>query len=541
MKTLSLKLLFSSLALWSSYGTDVVVTTVLGPVSLVVNTTKTPIDGNLYNTVTLGGAINIGDITTGNITLNSSVFNAAVQALGPNDYLPLVVGNTGILNAGNVTQLGGLGDNIITCQNSSSTGMPHITITTVENSSGQKRNILLTAAGDITFASQSIVTPQAGTNQAIAIDSNGNICSTNGAALIVLGDNSLINQGNFISLDNSVNQTGIILSTAGLTAGSNNIQLNAGLNNINLAFASSSSNTYNLLAIDSSGNLKELSSVSPAVFGSLTAAGQNGEFVNLGVAGENTFFLSSSANTVINTKAGYSIILDSASHIELLSSDLTNGPLVATVLALNSTNAIETTDKSAKFLIGELNSSKNYITVDNSVTSPTGIIVNGQLKITGLPGVSALASGHTAALTIDDTGTVGIVISDITKKENVKDLAIGDDFYNLRPISYTIKGKENSATEFGLSAQELRGTSCESAIIWGKDGEPVSIDYKSIFTAAISKFIETRNVLLSKVNELEFKINEKDSVINCLQNEVYSLKEKSDQLKLLIDLLAQKI
>ena len=541
MKNLSLKLLFSSLGFFSAYGTDVIVTTTLGPVSLVVNTTKTPVDGNLYNTVTLGGTINIGDSTTGNITLNSSVFNSAVQALSPDEYLPLVVGNTGILNAGNITQLGVLGDNIISCQNSNSSGVPHVTITTVENSSGQKRNILLSAAGDITFASQSIITPQSGTNQTLAIDSNGNICSTNGPALIVLGNNDLINGKNFVSIDNSSNQNGITLSTASVTASTNNIQLNAGLNNINLAFASSSSNTYNLLAIDSSGNLKELTSGAPLIVGSLTAAGQNGEFVNLGVSGGNTFALSSSQNTILETKTGYSILLNSGSHIEVLSTDLTNGPTVATILALNSSNSLETTDKAAKFLIGELNSSKNYITVDNSASSPSGIILNGELKITGLPGVSALAAGHTAALTIDNNGNIGIVISDITKKENIKELEIGDDFYSIRPISYTIKGKENSATEFGFSAQALRGTSCESAIIWGKDGEPVSIDYKSIFTAAISKFIETRNVLLSKVNELESKINEKDSVINVLQNEVFSLKEKSDQLKELIDLLAQKM
>ena len=80
MKKLSLKLLFSSIVLINAYATDVVVTTTLGPINLVVNTTKTPTDGNAYNTVTLGGTINIVDTTTGNITLASSVFNAAVSA-----------------------------------------------------------------------------------------------------------------------------------------------------------------------------------------------------------------------------------------------------------------------------------------------------------------------------------------------------------------------------------------------------------------------------------------------------------------------------
>jgi hypothetical protein len=538
---LSLKLLFSSFTIFNSYATDTIITTTLGPVNLVVNTTKTPVDGNLYNTVTLGGTINIGDSTTGNISFSSSIFNAAVQALAPGEYLPLVVNNLGVLNAGNVTQLGAAGDNIISCQTSNSSGVPHVTITAIESLLGLKRNILLTAAGDITLVSQSIIPAQSGSNVVLTLDPNGNIATSDANAVIVLGDDNIINQKNFISVDNSVSENGIILSTASITSPTNNIQLNAGLNNINLTFASSSSSSYNLLAIDTSGNLKELNPQAPLIVGSLTAAAQNGEFVSLGVTGGNTFNLSSSENTTLATKAGYNIILESAGHIEMLSTDLTNGPTIATVLALNTTNNIETSDKASKFLLGEYNPSRNYITVDNSTTNPSGIILNGELKITGLPGVSALAAGHTAALTVDNAGNVGIVISDIRKKENVRALEIGDDFYAMRPISYTIKDKANSATEFGFSAQDLRGTSCESAIIWGVDGEPVSIDYKSVFTAAIAKFFETRTLLLEKVSELESKVYLKDLAIESLQEEIDLLKTKSQQLKLLIDSLCQEI
>ena len=536
MKRLSLQLLLSSFIFVATKATDVIVTTTMGPVNLVVNTTKTPTDGNAYNTVTLGGTINIGDSTTGNITLSSSVFNAAVQALSPDDYLPLVVNNAGVINAGSVTQLGSITDNIITCQSANSSGAPHIVITSATSTGGAKRNILLDAAGDISVASQSIVAPVSGVQEVLTVDTNGNLCTSDSASLIILGsDNSLGNEKNYISIDNTSNQNGITLNTSYVTASSNTIQLNAGLNKINLVFGSSSSSTYNLLGIDSDGNLKEINFDDSVVFGSLTAATSNGEAVNFGVSNGNTFALSSTENTTLATKSGYNIILNSASHINLLSADLTNGPTTTTVVALNNSNSIETTDKASKFLFGELNSSKNYITVDNSSSNPSGIIINGELKITGLPGVSALASGQTAALTIDHSGNIGIVVSDITKKENIKALEISDDFYSLQPISYSFAGRENSATEFGFSAQALRGTSCEQAIIWGANGEPVSIDYKSVFVAAISKFFETRKALFNKVQELESRLEEKDDTILSLKNEIAMLHEKSNQLRMLVE------
>ena len=535
MKKLSLKLLFSSIVLINAYSSDVVVTTTLGPINLIVNTTKTPTDGNAYNTVTLGGTINIGDSTTGNITMSSSVFNAAVQALSADEYLPLTLNKDGVMHAGELTQLGNAGNNIVSCQNADSASNPNISLTAVESSGGLKRNIELTAAGDIKVSSQSILVPSSGSHNVLTVNQNGNICTSDEASLIILGDNYTGGGKNFITVDNSVNNTGIILDTSHTTASTNNIQLNAGLNKINFVFGSSSSNSYGLLAVDIDGNLKKLSSTDPIVCGSLTAAGAAGEAVNFGVTGGNTFVLSDTTNTEISTKSGSSIVLNSADHITTQSSDLTDAPTTTTVLALNSSNNLVTTDHQSIYLLGnDSSSSNNYITVDNSASAPTGVILNGALKITGLPGVSALASGQTAALTIDNAGNIGIVISDITKKENIKELEIGDDFYSIRPISYTIKGKENSATEFGFSAQALRGTSYEQAIIWGKDGEPVSIDYKSIFTAAISKFIETRRQLFNKVEQLESELYKKDEAIVFLKEQISELQIQSAQLETLI-------
>ena len=535
MKKLSLKLLFSSIVLINAYATDVVVTTTLGPIDLVVNTTKTPTDGNAYNTVTLGGTINIGDTTTGNITLASSVFNAAVSALGVNEFIPLTLDKNSLLHAGQLTQLGNAGDNIISCQSANSSNNPDITITAVEGTGGLKRHIELMASGDIKVASQSINVPSNGSHNVLTVDQNGNITTSDQSSVIILGDNYTGGGKNFITVDNSINQTGVILDTSHITASTNNIKLNAGSNQINFVFGSSSSNSYALLAVDLDGNLKKLSATDPIVCGSLTAAGSAGESVNFGVSAGNTFLLSDTTNTEIKTKSGSSIVFDSADHITTISSDLSFAPSVTTALALNSSNNLVTTDHASIYLLGNnASSSNNYITVDNSASNPTGLVLNGALKITGLPGVSALASGETAALTIDSNGSIGIVISDITKKENIKELEIGDDFYSIRPISYTIKGKENSATEFGFSAQALRGTSYEQAIIWGRDGEPVSIDYKSIFTAAISKFIETRKELFNKIEQLESELYKKDEAIVFLKEQISELQIQSAQLEVLI-------
>lgn len=532
MKKLSLKLLLSSIILINSYASDTIVTTTLGPINLVVNTTKTPTDGNAYNTVTLGGKINIGDLTTGNITLSSSVFNSAVQALAADDFLPLTVNNAGVINAGNVTQLGSIGNNVVSCQSANSSSNPDITIVSTTSTGGAKRNISLNAAGDIVFASQSIVSPSLDSQKVLSIDENGKIFTSDVASLMIFGDND---SKNFITVDNSANQTGILLDTSGITAASNSIRLDAGSNNIKFVFGSSASATYSLLAVDADGNLKKLNSTDPLVIGSLTAAGADGEIVSLGVSGGNTFNLSSSTDTTLATKAGFNIVMNAADHIIMTSSDMTDAPTTTTVLGLNSSNQLVTTDKATLYLLGDnSNGSRNYITVDNSSSNSTGVVLNGALKITGLTGVSALAEGHTAALTIDNNGNVGIVISDITRKENIKALEISDDFYEIEPISYTIKGRENSATEFGFSAQALRGTSCEDAIIWGANGEPVSIDYKSVFVAAISKFFETRKELFSKVRELETRLEQKEETISDLKKEIKELHTLSSRLETLI-------
>jgi len=516
MKKLSLKLLFSSVILINAFASDVIVTTTLGPIHLVVNTTKTPSDGNAYNTVTLGGTINIGDSTTGNITLSSSVFNAAVQALSADKYLPLTLNKDGIMHAGELTQLGNAGNNIVSCENADSATNPNIFITAVSSTGGVKRNIQFTAAGDIKVGSQSINAPVSGSHSVLTVNPDGNITTSDQASLMILGDNYTGGGKNFITVDNSDVEgvTGIVLDTSHISASSNNILLNAGTNKINFVFGSSASNVYELLAIDADGNLKKLSSTDPIVCGSLTAAGSAGESITFGVNAGNTFTLSDTTNTEVKTKSGYSIVLDSADHIQIKSSDLSDAPATTTVLSLDASNNIVTTDHQAKYVLGNnASSSNNYVTVDNSASNPSGVVLNGSVKITGLPGVSALASGETAALTIDSAGNIGIVISDITKKENIKELEVGDDFYSIRPISYTIKGRENSATEFGFSAQALRGTSYEAAIIWGQDGEPVSIDYKSIFTVAVYKFIETRKELFSKIDQLESELHKKDQSI----------------------------
>lgn len=530
MKKLQLALLFSSVMLINSLKSTTIITD-MGPLALTVEQGATD---NTNNIVSLGGTVNLGD-GTNIIVFNTS--NITYPAVGTN--LVLGINSSGHLVAGEVTQLGTAGDNEVLCP-SDVTG--DITLTsktaTTGPDTGTARNIQLLADGNIKFFSTNIATAPSN-NILMSIDTNNNVVLSDAAKLFIFGNAT----GNYVSVDNSSsNPTGIILDTSAVTNSSNNIKLHSGLNNINFAGANIDTTivtggTYNILGIDTNGNVGTFSATSPIVCGNLTAAGTSGS-VTLGVSGSNAITLSDTTGTVINTASGYSITLSSGDHLIARSSDITTAPSLRTVLAVDGSNNVVSSDLSQVFVFGSTTTGENYIKIDNNATA-NGIVLSAQDVF--LSGNSSLipAPGYTNVLTLDSTGKIGIVVSSETKKEDIKALSINDDaFYALEAVSYRFKDRENSAREYGFIAEKVaQNEALKSAVIYDQSGNVMSINYNAIFTALTAKFIETRKQLVAKTNELESQLYAKDEVIANLQNQINELKSSQNYLAALIQSL----
>jgi hypothetical protein len=102
-----------------------------------------------------------------------------------------------------------------------------------------------------------------------------------------------------------------------------------------------------------------------------------------------------------------------------------------------------------------------------------------------------------------------VVVSDETKKENIKDCDLGSDFIKtLKPKSYNIKGLKETHDDYnkkhyGLIAQDLKDGKLKDSVFGDKDGE-YGLNYNDL----IAPLIKAVQELSVKVETLEVKVED---------------------------------
>ena len=115
-------------------------------------------------------------------------------------------------------------------------------------------------------------------------------------------------------------------------------------------------------------------------------------------------------------------------------------------------------------------------------------IGTGILKcwISGIRGITTDVNDAVAVL-IDSTGQLGTTSSSIRYKDNIVDL--GDDsspIYNLRPVSFTWKDRQDSRKTYGLIAEEVAEVFPYLAVL-DKEGQPETVKYHELPTLLLNE------------------------------------------------------
>lgn len=418
-----------------------------------------------------------------------------------------------------------------------------------------------TVTDKITLKSGKITNPSTGIIVGLAIDENGELVSSEKEALTIFGDNS----NSFISIDNATSGTQDITLNAG-TSGEIKIQGT----NIN----PNASTEPTLVQMDQNNNLF-VRAVPNITCGALIA-GESGYGVKLGGTlntGYNTIYLASDtgdvsiqadvtsanlnlkANQYINITAG-NITNPSTGNTANLGID-ENGNLITISggaqtftditaaasttedynVALGNTtsgNALSFTNNTGDLTLQANVSGSNLNLTANSEVSITGatVSITGDLTLTDtslLP-----TAGCTNAVTINENGKLGIVVSTAAKKKNITD-AETLSWDNLQAHNYSYLNSDR--TEFGYIAEELAETKeWGNFVIYNKENKPMSVNYNGIFVAAMHIAKTKITQAEAKISSLEQEISSKSLSLEKMENKFTELEE---QYKILAEEIAQ--
>jgi hypothetical protein len=468
------------------------------------------------SSISFGNAITFGDGTNPIVISENSNVSYPIVWPTSGEFNFLSLNSEGYLVTAVVTQIGTNGNNEISCPVNG-----NIQITSVDN-----QDVVVTASGNINFASQQISLMGANEAIATALDANGSLITTNQSLTYYIGDSV---DRNYMLIDNN-NSSGIQLDTSNT---GDNIYLSSGVGNIYLSAGSvvtPSASSMAILAINSNNEIITLDSSSSIICNNLTATGEVllGNYSSVNNTG-NIITVPTTGNLVLKTGISNNIVLDAAgnnSQINLSSASITapgsGAPNIA--LALNSANNLVTTNANAVFMLGSNATNKLFITVDNS--GSTGIVVNGPtyLKNAGfnLPQVD-----YTAALTINSNGQLGIVVSSAAYKDNIRDLQISrESFDKLRPTQYNYKTTAKEVIQIGLIAEEVfEQDELKDLVILGQNGMPLSVNYNALSVVVAQQLLEDRKINTASYDALSSEVESLKNMIIILKNELEKIKK----------------
>jgi hypothetical protein len=450
MKKLVISLLFSISIFINTYGDLTPITTNLGPLQLI-----TPNGLNIFaaGSVNIFGKIKIGNSPTDKVTIQA----AGITYPTLNKYTILVIDNSGnILTANNtypvscgpltassITTSGKVIASDILCQNLNAA-----------NDIGE--NIILgNSAGNINLKSAQIIYPVSNQYALLMIDSNGNLNTATPYSTITCGEITTNNLSatNFIDCDsintNIINNTNT-LTCGTLTAANNNgqsITLGNKTGNIKLISAyiiNPLLENYNILTIDSNGNINSADSSTTIAIGTINAS---------------------------NINTTNSISCDSL-----------------TTNYLNASDGIRCGSFTAAPNIGQS-------VILGNTTGSIKIIASNILK----------PSSGTSPLYINSNGMITTINSSQIYKKNIQPLEISENAFNvINPVSFYYINDDISGLRYGLIAEELlQIPTLKESVIFGDDGKPLSIDYAAVSIALIADYKKTKKEIQLLKEQIE--------------------------------------
>jgi hypothetical protein len=413
----------------SNTGQSVILGNATGIINLVSSNIINPSSGN-YNLLTIdsNGNVNTANpstaITVGNLTTNNINSTGLINcnAINTNN-----ISVTGPLNCGTLVAGGGTGQ----------------TITLGNNT------------GSINLKSSNIINPVSGNYNLLLIDGNGNINTSNPATQITIGD--------------------II---------SNSITSNSSVSCISLT-----TNT-----ITTSGSL---------YCGSFTAAGNTGEKITLG---NNTGTITLNSSNIINPSSGnYNLLtIDSNGNINTASAStqITIGDIISNSLTTTGSINCGPLTSSNISTNGSLNCGPLTAA---SGTGQSIILGNNTGSITLNSSNIMKPSSGSSPLYINSNGMITTTNSSAVYKKEIKKLQIENNYFDkINPVSFYYINDENMHLEYGLIAEELLEIPIiKNAVIFGHNGKPLSIDYKAISIMLIADYKNTKKELKRLQEQIE--------------------------------------
>ncbi len=137
----------------------------------------------------------------------------------------------------------------------------------------------------------------------------------------------------------------------------------------------------------------------------------------------------------------------------------------------------------------------------------SGFVFKGDFT---LPGVD-----ETALLTIDHDGKLGILLSSIIYKEQVRKLDVNEeDFNKLSPCRYHYKGKNK--LEYGLIAEEvfLLDSLKEALVVLDSNEKPLTVNYQAVLMTLLEQFLAYREKMNRVTSEQERRISQLERKIS---------------------------
>ncbi len=464
-----------------------------------LNASSSATCGDLTAATNANQNINLGN-DSGYIILKSTDIN------WPNSGNSLLILSTNgkVGTADNTTAItcGALASGDTTCASLTAAGTDGQTITLGNNT------------GSITISGTDIHRPSSNLTNLLGINSLGNIITTTTSTNIEVGSlNAAGTIGQHVTFGttgnnyfNLINNSGNVSLQANLTG--SNLILSAESGHINLTSFDINKPTgseKSFLIVNSSGDILTAGDTTNFTCGNLTAAGANSGIITLGIndsTHNNIYYATNAGSLHINANTTDAFLeLTANSNITLSGSSLNltfpniNYTANATgnnLIAIDRNgNLIDTTSNSL-FTIGNDQAGNNLISVDNE-TASNGITLSSNALYLANQGL-APESGSTNILTIDSTGKIGIVVSSKVHKDKIKQIKLDESFDSLEPVSYNYKG--SNKLEYGFIAEDLvNNKALKNAVIYSKDGTPMSINYTAVFVALTANYLETKKEL----------------------------------------------
>jgi hypothetical protein len=384
----------------------------------------------------------------------------------------------------------------------------------------------------IITANNTISWPSGSATNLLGIDSNGQLITTTGGET----NRNQLGQDGYNQI-NCFPNSPITITSSAPTSGDIIFTIDTKTNG-NIKFFGKNLNLVNglaLLAIDSNNNIITTEN-SIAYIGNT-----QGNYISV----DNSLGFNKKINTIRQPSQNINISTGNNGNICINSYNI-NTPSVGnySLLGINSSNQIVTINNVDSFSCTNLSASGTislgtFTPGSNSQSSVPNIIINsnisdginfnGNVYINNssfpLPGAN-----QTTPLIIDNNGKIGILLSSIKYKKNIKPLHISAEAFDKLEASYynyktenNLKQEDTESIEFGFIAEQVyKIPELQDLVILDKNKQPLSINYYGMIPVMTEQI--QKNRMINKINEEN--IQKLSSRIEVLEEIIKNLQKK---------------